>query len=401
MTHSSQYLIVGAGLFLFAALVYLLAPIVSPFLVTGSLTFLLWPWRAQPFVRRMIWLALILFAFWVLVTASSVVIPFLLAFAIAYLLNPLVNALAARGMARWIPSAAAIILLVAITATSVGLLLPVLILQAKEVIDGLSLWAQKAVTFVEEGSLAAFLARYGVSQADIESFISQELPPKFEQILHTLFSGLIGVLTSISTIISQLLNIVLVPFIAFYTLKDFPTITAAIRDLFPEQHKTVISRYFTEADDLLNRYLRGQLLISFIQGATSAIVLTILGVDYSLLLGILTGILTFIPYIGILTSLVVSTLVAILGSDPTTGKIIGVLAMSLSQKVFENTVLGPKIIGTKVGLHPVLLIFSILIFGALLGFVGLLIGVPATALIVMTFRFFRNRPATAPEIVEA
>jgi predicted PurR-regulated permease PerM len=401
MAETSHYFLLFAGTLLLAVFLYLLFPILTPFVLCGGIVFLLFPLRSNPIIRRVIWLTLILFVIWMISTAASVVVPFVLAFVIAYLLNPFVNAVTSRGVARWIPSAVAILLLIGVTSTAIALFLPILLVQAREVVNSLSMWAERAVVYVEEGSLAAFLARYGVSQSDIQSFIAQELPPKFEQIFRVLFGGLIGVLTSVTSIISQMLNIIIVPFVAFYILKDYPSIVRAIRDLLPAQNKATIVAYFTEADDLLNRYLRGQILVSMIQGTIASIVLTILGVDYALLLGILTGILTFIPYVGILTSLFVSTLVALLGSDPTTGKVVGVIVMSLSQKILENTVLGPKIIGTKVGLHPVLLIFSILMFGALLGFVGLLIGVPCTALIVMTFRFVRERSTATPHVVEA
>jgi predicted PurR-regulated permease PerM len=105
-------------------------------------------------------------------------------------------------------------------------------------------------------------------------------------------------------------------------------------------------------------------------------------VDYALVLGIMTGILDFIPYVGLIISLTVSCIVALMSGEPVFVKVVAVVILFLSQKLLEAVVLGPKIIGAKVGLHPVLLILSLLIFGYFLGFIGMLIAVPTTALLM-------------------
>ncbi len=106
------------------------------------------------------------------------------------------------------------------------------------------------------------------------------------------------------------------------------------------------------------------------------------GVRYPLVLGIMTGVLDFVPYVGLITSLVVSCVVAVFSGEPLALKVIAVIVMFLSQKVLEATVLAPKIVGSHVGLHPVLLILCLFVFGYFLGFIGLLIAVPATALLI-------------------
>ena len=119
-----------------------------------------------------------------------------------------------------------------------------------------------------------------------------------------------------------------------------------------------------------------------IQGCISATALWFIGVQYPLVLGIMTGVLNFIPYVGLLVSLMVSSIVALFSGEPVVVKVCGVVILYLSQKLLEATVLGPKIIGAQVGLHPVLLILCLMVFGYFMGLVGMLIAVPATALIL-------------------
>jgi predicted PurR-regulated permease PerM len=142
---------------------------------------------------------------------------------------------------------------------------------------------------------------------------------------------------------------------------------------------------------VLSDYFRGAIIVAIIQGIISAIVLSILGVKYALVLGIMTALLDFIPYVGLIISMLIAIIAALFSGDPVTGKVVGVIIMYLSQKIFENTILAPKIVGEKIGLHPVLLILSLFIFAHFLGFVGLLIAVPATALLVMLFKSLREK----------
>ncbi|HKZ40030.1 MAG TPA: AI-2E family transporter, partial [Candidatus Hodarchaeales archaeon] len=189
---------------------------------------------------------------------------------------------------------------------------------------------------------------------------------------------------------TQVLNVIIMPIVTFYLLKDFPQIIHKFKTLLPESRRESTSAYFVRIDEMLGHYFRGAIFVAIIQGIISTIVLSLLGVQYALVLGIMTAILDFIPYVGLLISLVVSSVVALLSGEPTTMKVVGVVLMYLSQKIVENTILAPRIIGSKVGLHPVLLILSLLIFGYFLGFVGLLIAVPTTAVIVLSFNLWEE-----------
>jgi phosphoribosylaminoimidazole-succinocarboxamide synthase len=199
-------------------------------------------------------------------------------------------------------------------------------------------------------------------------------------------------MTGASVVVLHLMNIIIIPFLVFYLLMDFRLILDRFARFVPESRKHTISRASRTVDEVLGQYFRGAAIVAVIQGTIAGTALWLIGVDYPLVLGIMTGVLNFIPYVGLITSLVVSSVVAMFSGEPVTAKVIGVIILYLSQKVLEATVFGPKIVGARVGLHPVLLILSLLVFGHFMGFVGMLIAVPVTALIVT---FIREREEAA------
>ena len=188
-----------------------------------------------------------------------------------------------------------------------------------------------------------------------------------------------------SSILAEVLNLIIIPFVTFYLLKDFPRILERIKSFIPEGPRGRIGTYAPKIDEVLGEYFRGAIVVAFIQGIISVVVLSLLGVQYPLVLGIMTAFLDFIPYVGLLISLLVSYVVALLGAEPTTMRVVGVVIMYVALKLLENTIFAPKIIGSKVGVHPVLMILSLFIFGHFLGFVGLLIAIPTTAVILQFF----------------
>jgi predicted PurR-regulated permease PerM len=238
---------------------------------------------------------------------------------------------------------------------------------------------------VDSGRLFAALQEYGIPVERMEEAFREQLTPRIETILTSLFEGVFGVVSSISSVALQVINAVIIPFLAFYLLKDFPAISERFYRFFPAGHRERMRAIMGTIDGIMGRYFRGAIVVAIIQGTISATVLWMLGVQYALMLGVMTAILNFIPYLGLVASLVVASLVALFSGEPVVTKVIGVAVLYLSQKLLEATVLGPKIIGAQVGLHPVVLILCLLVFGYFLGFVGLLIAVPMTALILALY----------------
>ncbi|MEK6570273.1 MAG: AI-2E family transporter [Bacteroidota bacterium] len=387
---ASEVALLIAGVALLFVLVYLIIPVLSPFVLVAAIVFLLYPARHVSHIRRLIWLAIFLFIVWFLYTASGVLTPFIIAFLLAYILNPLVNLLEKRNIPRWTSSLLLMLIFLASIVGSAILLMPILIIQFRGLIESISSIARDAIGMTKEGKLFDVLVQYGVPIEQIREIFEKEFPSKLESILKSVLEGAFGLITGISSLITQVLNVIIMPIVTFYLLKDFPQIIHKFKTLLPESRRESTSAYFVRIDEMLGHYFRGAIFVAIIQGIISTVVLSLLGVQYALVLGIMTAILDFIPYVGLLISLVVSSVVALLSGEPTTMKVVGVVLMYLSQKIVENTILAPRIIGSKVGLHPVLLILSLLIFGYFLGFVGLLIAVPTTAVIVLSFNLWEE-----------
>lgn len=370
------------AILLILALGYSVAEIVSPFVITGALVFLLYPLRHQKLAGRLLWLSVALFVLWFLYSIIGLLAPFIVAFLAAYMLNPFVVKLEKRSLPRWASSLIAVLLLIGVVVAVILFLVPPAVRQFEGILQGVSLIAGEVSEFLRSGELFTILARLGIPVEEAQDFVSRELSPRLSGLLQALFEGVFGFVSGFSSVVLHIINAVIIPFIIFYLLKDLPFISEKALALVPVERRERTVETLRKVDTVIGRYLRGAVIVAIIQGCISGVVLWLLGVNYALVLGIMTGILNFIPYVGLLTSLVVSSLVAAFSGGPILAKIIGVVVLYLSQKLLEATVLGPKIIGTQVGLHPVLLILCLLIFGYFLGFVGMLIAVPATALIM-------------------
>lgn len=396
---TTEVVILFLAAILMAALGYTVSPILSPFVLTAAIVYLLYPLRDVILVRRLLNLSVGVFVLWFLYSLLGLLAPFIVAFLLAYILNPLVTNLARRGIPRWASSIGLVILMLAGATLAVLFVVPPVVQQFQSILTGVATIAKDASTVLQSGKVFDFLASWGVEVARAQTFIVEQLSPRLEAILSTLFQSVFGIITSASSLILHLINIIIIPFLFFYLVKDFPRIIERGAALFGGSQRDAVARIARRLDAILGRYFRGAILVAFIQGLISTIGLMVIGVKYPLVLGIMSGILDFIPYVGLLTSLVVSCIVALLSDDPVFTKVILVIALYLFQKLLEAVVLAPKIIGGQVGLHPVVLILSLLVFGYFLGFIGMLIAVPVTSVLSAMLDEWAQRRIAPPEVI--
>ncbi len=172
---------------------------------------------------------------------------------------------------------------------------------------------------------------------------------------------------------------------------------------FPRRTRDRVEDYMTRADDLIGHYLRGALMVALLQGIIVSVLFSIVGIKYALLLGLLACIFDLVPYFGLFAIMALSAVIALFSDPPVLTKLaIAVVSIAVLHMA-EVTFLSPKIIGSKVGLHPLLIILSLLIFMYFLGFVGLLIAVPTTALIILFVRDWeaRRRGSFHVQVIQA
>jgi predicted PurR-regulated permease PerM len=185
--------------------------------------------------------------------------------------------------------------------------------------------------------------------------------------------------------------VIVTPVVAFYMLYDWNRIVTKVDSWLPRRHRNTVRRLAREIDMAVAGFLRGQASVALILGSYYALALSLVGLNFGLLIGVCAGFLTFIPFVGSLTGLVIGTGVAIVQFWPEWTWIVVVMVVIGAGQFFEGYILSPKLVGESVGLHPVWLMFALFAFGYLFGFVGLLVAVPLAAAVGVLMRFALKR----------
>jgi predicted PurR-regulated permease PerM len=324
---------------------------------------------------------------WVL---REILLPFVAGMALAYLLDPLANRLERMGVNRL---AATLVIIGAVVLVFVLLLLifvPILIGQLGAFIDKLPGYVSRLQTLAMDPNREWLrkIVGDGVTDAQISDLVKQGAGwiTTFAKSLWTGGQALLSVFSLV----------VITPVVAFYLLYDWNRMVATVDNWIPLQHRDVVRGLAKEMDDAIAGFVRGQTGVCLILGSFYAVSLTFAGLAFGLLIGLASGIITFIPYVGSMTGLVLAAGVAIAQFWPEYTPILVVLGIFFVGQFIEGYVLAPKLVGESVGLHPVWLMFALFAFGALFGFVGLLIAVPLAAVIGVLLRFALRRYLESP-----
>jgi predicted PurR-regulated permease PerM len=335
------------------------------------------------------WIAALLVFVLLLWLLHEVLLPFVVGAALAYLLDPLAERLTRHGMSRLV---AALIILGAFVVVFAGLCIifvPLLAEQLASFIDHVPAYVHRLEALVTDHPwLKSILGPTAGGEKSVTALVSKSMGYLTEA-LPTLWSKGAALLSLFSLL-------VITPVVAFYLLADWDRVIATFDELIPLQQRDTVHGLFGEIDKALSGYLHGQLLVCVILGAYYAIGLTLAGLTYGALIGVVSGFLTFIPYAGSLTALVVSFGVAVAQFFPDWSRILIIVAVVLVGQLVEGNVLSPKLVGESAGLHPVWLIFALLAGGYLFGFVGLVLAVPlaAAAGVLLRFALGRYRDST-------
>ena len=216
-------------------------------------------------------------------------------------------------------------------------------------------------------------------QEIIQSRISEQLSNNADAIVS---SSLSTILSSGQSIIGSLFGLVLIIFIVFYLISQWDDFFRKLNPLIPPRWLPLVKQIFVEIDQLLSQYLRGQLLVIIVLSIYYSVGLYVLGVMGALALGLFTGIAIFIPYIGYGAALILALLSALLQAE-TGVSLLAVLALYITGQALESFILTPKLVGEKIGLHPVLVVFALILFGSWFGFFGILLALPMSAIILV------------------
>ena len=257
-------LLVGSFLLLLV-LIYTIQSIVSPFLVLGAILYLVYPMRAYRLARSIMWLSVILFAIWFCNSISNILAPFIVALLFAYILNPVVDLFQGWKIPRWVSSLVLILLAIGVLALILFFIVPIAVAQFEGVLENVSRLVGDFRNWVWDSKTMHVLERYGISADELRSTLASSLTPKVDDLLKGLLQGMLSVVSSVSKIVTQIFYLLLVPFLTFYLLTDFPKIAHRFRMLFPRRMRDQVADYMERADDLIGHYLRGALTVALLQ----------------------------------------------------------------------------------------------------------------------------------------
>lgn len=382
-----EVVVISTGLLLLLFLLYSLEALISPFLIFGTILFLLYPLREINVAKNVMLLASTLFFLWFLYTIDTILAPFILSLFLAYLLHPIVSRLETSWkIPRWSSAIFIICVSVALVIVLIILGLPHIIGQFEGILQAIGTISTQFVEWVLDGRFIKGMQKYGISVEQLRNMLTNTIAPRVEDILKGILKGTFGIVSGLQVLVSGIVNIVIIPFLTFFLLKDFPLVRHRIKMMIPRKRREQSVTFYHHVDEILGRYIRGTTIIAIFDAIAVSTGLWFIGIQYPLVLGILSGLLFFVPYFGFITILCVSAFVASLSMGALTLPVISTVSYLAVLHIIENYVITPRIIGNKIGLHPVLLILSLFIFGYFLGFIGLLIAIPAAAIIIVSIK---------------
>lgn len=329
---------------------------------------------------------------------SPVLAPFVAGTALGYLLDPVADRMQRLGLSRLGAALLLLIVFISVVVTAVVILLPVLSHQLAGFITSLPGYLQTLHGLATDWSehftneyLNEWLKKYGLGGAassfDAQKYVG-ELASQGATFIGDFLKSLIWRGYALISVVSL---IVITPVVAFYMLLDWDRMVHIIDDLIPPRHREDVRSLARDIDRALAGFVRGQSLVCLFLGVWYAAGLSAIGLNFGFLIGVIAGFLSFVPYVGSITAFVLSIIIAIVQAWPHVNLPIEAVLIVTTGLIMDGYVLSPRLVGASVGLHPVWIMFALLAFGALFGFTGLIVAVPVAAALGAVMRFLARR----------
>jgi predicted PurR-regulated permease PerM len=323
---------------------------------------------------------------------SSILLPFVVGMSLAYFLDPVADRLERLGLSRMLATLVILISFIVVFVLALMIFVPILVSQFSDFAVRLPGYIAQLQALIASQNAEWIKKVIGVDASVLKNGLGS-LVSQGAGIVSTL-------LTSIWSSSKTLIDIgglfVVTPVVAFYTLYDWDRMVAKVDDWIPRDHLETVRAIFADINTAIAGFVRGQGTLCIILGLLYAAGLTIVGLNFALLIGLFAGLISFIPYVGSLVGLVLALGVAIVQFWPDWLMVGAVALVFVIGQFIEGNILQPKLVGQSVGLHPVWLMFALFAFGALFGFVGLMVAVPAAAAVGVLVRFAISRYIASP-----
>ncbi|WP_230400349.1 AI-2E family transporter [Zooshikella ganghwensis] len=312
--------------------------------------------------------------------------PFLVGMILAYLGDPIADRLEAKGMSRTLAVITVFIVLSLVFGILLLIFIPLLAGQIKTLIHQLPIWA----AWLEENAFPWVYQHLGIDPESLKvNNVTRHIVSKWQTAGNLLTPILKSATDSGVAIITALTNLFLIPVVTFYLLRDWDVMTAKVGSLLPRNLEPVVAKLALECDEVLGAFLKGQLVVMLCLGIIYAAGLWLVGLQFAIIIGLTAGLASIVPYMGFIVGIGIALVAAVFQFD-TWLPFVGVVVVFLVGQALEGMVLTPLLVGDRIGLHPVAVIFAILAGGQLFGFVGVLLALPIAAVIMVLLRHLKD-----------
>lgn len=379
-------MLTGAGGVLF--LMYLLHTLFNPLGYALIIGILLYPIRQQPVARALLYATVFAAGTWLLYDSGHLLIPFAAAYIIAFLLDPLVSRLEKRKIPRGLiatlftTGSLALLTIIVLWAT------PLLTEQLSKFANVLADASNNTDQWMREMGIFALFEQLGFESKQFQARMVNQTEGVIQSIYESVTSLSSGFFDGFGSVLTVLFLIVLLPFLCFFMIRDYHKIGLFIREIITPEDVSV--EYTREIARVVGSYIRGQFIVVLISAVNLSIGFYLFGVPYALLLGVFAGLTNFVPTFGLWFSITVSTLVGITLGNPWFEYLPGIYVVFAVEQILESGFIVPRVVGYHVGLHPLLVMISLLLFGFMFGILGLLIAVPTVALLSVFYKQYKE-----------
>ncbi len=338
------------------------------------------------------WLIVVLVSAVLVYLLAPVLTPFVVSALLAYLADPLVDRLEHSRIGRWRLGrtggvVVVFLLLSLVIAALVLLLIPMLNTQISRLIAELP----AIIAWFQNTALPWVTDRLGLDNPSLDGSELTAMLREHWQSAGGIAAGVLaGVSKSGMAVIGWLINLVLVPVVTFYLLRDWDVLVARVRAMLPRPIEPTVSKLANESDQVLGAFLRGQMLVMLALATIYSVGLWIVGLNLALLIGVVAGVISFVPYLGAIVG-VGAAIIATLVQHGDLWHLVAVLIVFGIGQAAEGMVLQPLLLGDRIGLHPVAVIFAVMAGGQLFGFLGVLLALPVAAVLMVVLRHLYRR----------
>jgi predicted PurR-regulated permease PerM len=391
MRHRFDGVAIAMGGLALVALTWAIRPILNPFVAAFVLYVILARFRQYRSARSLLTTGFLLFGLWLLLELAGILVPFILGAVLAYLFNPLVSQLyKKRRISRTWSSLAIVILFCGVLVAIGWILLPSLGQQTKAFIGELTLFIRENANSLNASHMRHMLLNIGLPAGIVDQVILTQAGPELRKIVAVVPTIVMEIIAGLPKILERTLNLIIVPIAMFYFLKDWPKLMPIVDSLFPPKNPARRQAVLADIDRVLYGYVRGQATVAVLVGILGAIAYSILGIPYAGLLGVILAVSDLVPIVGMIFSAFIVELVIFLTMQLNFAVIASGILVIAGLHLLEVYIIGPRIIGQGIGIPPILMILALLVFGFFFGFVGLLVAVPTTGIILLFLNEYRK-----------